>query len=379
MDNKLLGGLSPNAFLRRYWQKSPLLVRGAFPNFDDIVDLKKMMSLACRDDCESRLVTHRAGRWQVRHGPFERRQLQSLPLRGWTLLVQGVEKHLPAARRLLDHFRFIPDARLDDLMISYAPPGAGVGPHFDSYDVFLLQGRGTRRWQVSRQTDLALLDNSPLKILRRFDPAGECVLHTGDMLYLPPQVAHGGVALRSCQTYSIGFRAPSHTELVSNFLSFLEDRVSAEGRYEDPDLRSQEFPAAISAAMVSRVGKMLASLQWQRSTIVEFLGCSLTQLRPPFTLTGPARPLSETDFLRRARAHGVLLATGSQMLHHSHRVFLNGTMTDVSGESLSSLRQLANTRRLMARQIPRGGQTPALLYRWYRDGYILIARFLTQE
>src|SRR5712664_2574953 len=203
----LLGGLSASTFLRRHWQKNPLLIREAIPGFEGVVDFAATIELAGRDDCESRLLLRNGRRWVVEHGPF--------------------------ARRFLSRFDFIPHSRLDDLMVSYAPPGGGAGPHFDSYDVFLLQGPGRRRWKVGRQDDLTLLDGAPLKILRRFAPQGECMLGPGDMLYLPPGFAHNGVAVDTCYTYSIGFRAPSHRELVSQFLIFLEERLNPPGRYED--------------------------------------------------------------------------------------------------------------------------------------------------
>ena len=155
VNKQLLGGLSASTFLRRHWQKQPLLVRAAIPGFDGLLDFGEMIELACRDDCESRLVVRHADRWTVEHGPFVRKRLSRLPARNWTLLLQGLDQVLPAARHLLAHFDFIPYSRLDDLMVSYAPAGGGVGAHFDYYDVFLLQGPGQRRWQVGRQRDLS--------------------------------------------------------------------------------------------------------------------------------------------------------------------------------------------------------------------------------
>ena len=373
MTHSLLGGLTPDRFLRRHWQKAPLLIRGAISSFEDPLDLNDLIALACRDDCVSRLVTHRGDRWQVNHGPFRRRQLERLPSRGWTLLVQGVETFLPAARKLLDRFRFIPYARLDDLMVSYAPPGSGVGPHFDSYDVFLLQGVGTRRWQISRQSDLELVEGAPLKLLRNFRIQGECILETGDMLYLPPQIAHDGVALSSCQTYSIGFRAPSQTELISNFLSFLEDRFPEDGHYRDPDLRSQRFPAAISPDMISKIERTLGKLHWRRADVVEFLGCHLTEPRSPSPLAPPSRALSKLDFLRRARSRGLELTLASQMLYCGRQLFINGERLTVAPDVPAQLRPLADLRRLSAVQIPAASETIDLLYQWYRDGYIIPA------
>ncbi len=181
-----LSGLTPADFLRRHWQKKPLLVRNALPECRGILQREGLFELAAEDSLESRLVQRDGRRWRVRHGPFGPRELKRLPKSGWTLLVQGVDLAVPAARNLLDRFSFIPYARLDDVMVSYAPAGGGVGPHFDNYDVFLLQGEGRRRWRVSRQRDLELVAGAPLKILRRFRPAREWVVDPGDLLYLPP-------------------------------------------------------------------------------------------------------------------------------------------------------------------------------------------------
>src|SRR5436190_12669774 len=202
----LLGGLSPQAFMRRHWQKRPLLIRQALPDVAAPLSRAELFALAAAEGVESRLIRQRGAGWTLRHGPFTRRQLPSLTQPGWTLLVQGVDLHVDAAHQLLSRFRFVPDARLDDLMVSFATDGGGVGPHFDSYDVFLLQVQGRRRWRIGRQKDLALREGAPLKILAAFEPEEEHVLEPGDMLYLPPLWAHDGEALGECQTYSIGFR-----------------------------------------------------------------------------------------------------------------------------------------------------------------------------
>ena len=213
MSNPLLNGLSPAQFLRRHWQKKPLLARAALPQFASLVTRRDLFEMARSADTESRLILRNGRRWQVNHGPFTRRDFAQLPARNWTLLVQGVNHVLPQAQALLAQFAFIPYARLDDLMVSFAPPGGGVGPHFDSYDVFLLQGEGRRRWRVSRQRDLALVEGAPLKILRDFRAGREWELAPGDLLYLPPRCAHDGVALEECITCSIGFflRRPRRT------------------------------------------------------------------------------------------------------------------------------------------------------------------------
>ncbi len=203
----LLGGMTPAAFMRDVWHRKPLVIRQAVPGIVPPVSREALFDLAGSDDVESRLVTHFRNRWKLAHGPFARENLPGVKARQWTLLVQGVNLHNNAAAELMGRFRFVPDARLDDLMISYATDGGGVGPHFDSYDVFLLQVSGRRRWRISSQTSLELIPDMPLKILADFNAEQEWVLEPGDMLYLPPQYAHDGIAEGECMTCSIGFRA----------------------------------------------------------------------------------------------------------------------------------------------------------------------------
>src|SRR4051812_46214158 len=225
MKKRFLAGLTYREFMRRHWQKEPLLAPRALAEYADAVGRDELFDLAARDDVESRIVRKIGSRWHLEHGPFDKRRLARLPRSGWTVLVQGVDQKLPRASRLLREFAFIPYARVDDLMVSYAAPGGGVGPHFDSYDVFLLQGQGQRRWRYGQQADLSLRPNLPVKILRRFTPEHEIVAQPGDMLYLPPHYAHDGVAQEACTTWSIGFRAPSSNDLATAFLDFLRDAI----------------------------------------------------------------------------------------------------------------------------------------------------------
>jgi 50S ribosomal protein L16 3-hydroxylase len=370
MNKRLLGGLSVTTFLRRHWQKQPLLVRGAIPGFAGVLDFADMIELAGRDDCESRLVLHQADRWSVERGPFPRKRLSALPARDWTLLLQGIDQMLPAARRLLSHFDFIPYSRLDDLMVSYAPPGGGVGPHFDSYDVFLLQGPGQRLWRVGRQRDLGLIENAPLKLLKHFSPDGHCVLSGGDMLYLPPDCAHDGVAMQACHTYSIGFRAPSHRELMSQFLIFLEERLTDGGRYGDPELTEQKHPAAISARMIAKIERILGRISWTQRDVARFVGSYLTEPKPHVLFMPPQRPLSQIAFRRAARRRGVELAPASLMLYGKAQVFINGEEVQTGTATAPLLRRFADKRALPGRRLPQSGFVDDMLYRWYRAGYI---------
>jgi 50S ribosomal protein L16 3-hydroxylase len=369
---RLLGGLTAREFLRRHWQKSPLLVRGAIPGFEGLLDFAAMARLAQRDDCESRLVLREAGRWEVEQGPFTPARWRRLPARGWTLLVQGVEKSSDAARDLLSRFAFIPYSRLDDLMVSYAPDGGGVGPHFDSYDVFLLQGPGRRRWRVSRQRDLRLQEDAPLRILKRFNAQGEAVLEPGDMLYLPPQYAHDGVAVGACYTYSIGFRAPSHRELATEFLMFLEERLRLPGRYADPDLVPQDAPARISSATLRRIRSALEGIRWSRADMAEFAGVFLTEPKPHVRFAPPARPLPPAAFVRDAQRRGIRLAPASQMLYGESRAWLNGEGFPL-GRAARALRRLADQRSAVPAGLRTDRELAERLYQWYRAGYIGLA------
>ena len=370
VSTRLLGGLSVRAFLERHWQKQPLLIRSAMPDFTGIIDRSAMIDLACGEDCESRLIMRQGRRWSVEHGPFERKRFARLPPSDWTLLLQGLDKVVPRARQLLAQFNFIPYSRLDDLMVSYAPDGGGVGPHFDSYDVFLLQGPGQRLWRVGRPADRELMDHAPLKLLKRFSPDGQCLLQAGDMLYLPPAFAHEGVARGACYTYSIGFRAPSHREVMAQFLLFLEENLAVEGRYADPDLAAQQRPAQIGAAMIAETQRLLATIKWNRRDVVEFLGRFLTEPKPHIRYTRPRTPLSERAFLRAATRAGVALTPASSMLYARSMIFINGELHRADPAAQRPIQQLADGRQLPGRQV---ASIMGLLYHWYRDGYICLS------
>jgi 50S ribosomal protein L16 3-hydroxylase len=364
--------MAPREFLARYWQKRPLLVRGAWPDFRDPVTASELLRLAARDDCESRIVSRAGRRWRLEHGPFAparaRRPLKSR----WTLLVQGLNHFSPAADRMLRAFRFISYARLDDVMASFAVPGGGVGPHVDSYDVFLIQGRGRRRWRLSRQRALALDARAPLKVLRNFRPETEWVLESGDMLYLPPGIAHEGVAIEPCITYSIGFRAPSTRELGDGFLAFLQDRGGwNDERYRDPAVRPARHPAHISDELVTRCVAMIDRVRWSRRDIEEFIGRHLSEPKAQVRFTAPSRLLSRAAFRTRCARHGVQLALATGMLFRRDRIYINGESAAVSKRDLALLTRLADERELNRA----GAFTPAgfdLLYTWYRAGYLAL-------
>ena len=367
----LLGGLAPGGFLRRHWQKEAHLVRGAVPGFAGLFTRQQLFDLAGRDDVESRLVMRSRRSWTLQHGPFRRTDFKSLPANDWTLLVQGVNLHSDAADALLRRFAFIPYARLDDLMVSYAAPGGGVGPHFDSYDVFLLQGEGRRRWRYGRQDDLELRSGLPVKILRSFTPQQDAVLSPGDMLYLPPAYAHDGVAVDPCTTYSIGFRAASHTEFAQAFLDHLRDELVLDGRYTDPDLGPSDEPARIGRTMQRRVDWALRGIRWNRATTAHFLGLLLSDPKPDVYFDPPATPMSRAAFARAIVRHGVTLDRRTQWLYDDAAMYLNGAASPWPEGSRQSLAALANLRGLDARDV--AALTPAainFLHDGYRHGFL---------
>ncbi|MCC8404752.1 cupin domain-containing protein [Paraburkholderia sp. MMS20-SJTN17] len=374
----LLGNLSPSQFMRRYWQKKPLLIRQAVPGIEAPMSRDELFELADQDDVEARLITHFRNKWQLEHGPFAPDELPSVEQRAWTLLVQGVDLHDDRARALLDRFRFVPDARLDDLMISYASDGGGVGPHFDSYDVFLLQVKGKRRWRISAQKDLALQPGLPLKVLQRFAPDEEWVLEPGDMLYLPPHIAHDGIAEGECMTCSIGFRAPSESELTAQFLYHLAERGEAAGKagalYRDPQQAAVERPAELPAALVERVGAILAKVRWNEQDIASFLGTYLSEPKPSVVFDPPQRPLNETRFAGAASKSGLRLDRKTNLLYERRFFFVNGEEISWSGAK-NWLFDLADSRCMSAKRfvtLSHDSSVTALLHEWYRAGWIQV-------
>lgn len=321
---RLLGGLTAAQFLKRFWHRRAHLVRGAIPGFAGFLDRRRMISLACRDDVESRLIVRDGRQWSLDHGPFRRRDFSALPERDWTLLVQGVDLHLDEGGHLLSHFGFVPKARLDDLMVSYAVPGGGVGPHFDSYDVFLLQGPGRRRWRYGAQADLTLREDVPLKILKRFAPEAEHVLEPGDMLYLPPRYAHDGTAVDECLTYSIGFRAPAYAELAAEFLHDLAEGVDLPGRYADPGLTPSRKAGRLPVRLIDAAERQLRRVRWQRRTLEEFLGRYLSEPKNSTVFAPPDESPAPAALRRALRAGTVRLDRKSRLLYTKAAAYLNG-------------------------------------------------------
>jgi 50S ribosomal protein L16 3-hydroxylase len=367
----LLGGLSVNEFLRDYWQKKPLLIRQAIPGFNGLLDPQQLMDLTCMPDAQARLVENKRGLWHLKQGPFEAEDIAKLSKSKWTMLLQGLNHLLPEAADLLKSFSFIPHSRLDDLMVSYAPKAGGVGPHFDSYDVFLLQGMGHRRWQISGQKDRTLIDGAPLRILQNFTLEHEWVLAPGDMLYLPPQWAHNGIAEDDCMTYSIGFRAPSYHELAEQFLVYMQDNICIDGIYSDPDLKPQVHPSEISAAMLQQVGTAIKKIQWDKSDIAQFLGSYLSEPKHHIFFDAPEKPCTLKRFKQTIHTSGISLDLKTQMLCHQDTVFINGEANNVDNDTYKILRTLADQRYLKTTaELPE--EIINILYQYYLDGFITL-------
>ena len=408
-----LGDMDVNQFLGRHWQRRPLLIRQALAGLTDAsapavkspFSVRELFALARNPDVESRLVlapagsgTGNAGRpgdgetrapgssasssaWRLRNGPFCRLPSRALP--GWSLLVQGVDLHLPAARALMDRFRFLPDARLDDLMISFATDGGGVGPHVDSYDVFLLQVHGRRRWRIGPPAPFTLVPGAPLRILADFSAQQDWLLEAGDMLYLPPGWAHEGTAVGECMTCSIGFRSPSTSELRQAFFGFLSDREPAspatsrtalpsQRRYRDRTKQATRNPAEIPADMAGTLRGWLKDYRPPARLIDQFIGCYLTEPKPSvwFEARSDARLPAGGDA-------GLALDRKTRMLYRSGNYYINGEALKApqpGGATAALLRALADRRGLDAVQTARALHQPWLrdrLREWLASGWIV--------
>lgn len=367
--HSILGSISTETFFRKHWQKKPLLVRQAFPGMQPILSREALFELAAHDEVESRLIIQTNNRWRMQHGPITK--LPSVQKKQWTLLVQGVDLHDDRAAELLHQFRFVPDARLDDMMISYASDQGGVGAHFDSYDVFLLQAHGQRRWRIGAQKDLRLKEGLPLKVLEKFTPEQEFILEPGDMLYLPPHYAHEGVAIGECMTYSIGFRAPSWQELGHALLQYKEDTLELTGRYSDRSLMATKNPARINDEMLEKVSTELQRIRFSKEDFQLFLGEYLSSPKPSVTFDFREKALSAKPFSLLIHKSGIKLHRKTRMLYRGKFVFINGESFVVTGKDSTCLKTLADQRLLQPDSLIGVSQDVIdSLNHWYNQGWL---------
>jgi 50S ribosomal protein L16 3-hydroxylase len=394
---ELLGGLSAQQFMKRHWQKKPLLVRQAIPGFKPLLTRPQLFALSMQEDVESRLIVQTqynpaapakaagssvaaarsakrrapaaaaavkadAG-WTLGHGPFTKSSFPPISQQGWTLLVQGVDLHVDAVSDLMHRFRFIPDARLDDLMISWATDQGGVGPHFDSYDVFLIQASGKRRWRIGRQKDMSLQEDVPLKILTHFVPEEEHVLEAGDMLYLPPGWAHDGIAEGDdCSTYSVGFRVPQRASLAGELLLRMTDAFEDDTLYRDAAQPATNQPAAIPDSLEAFAQDALARLLADKESLACALGEVMTEPKPKVWFDEP-----DADWVPGA----IALDRRTRMMYDDKHVYINGDGFKAGGADARLMRKLADQRALSQADVAKASDGAVeLLAEWHSAGWL---------
>jgi 50S ribosomal protein L16 3-hydroxylase len=383
----LFGNISPERFMTRYWHKKPLLIRGAIPAFsthqknppelDSPISAPELFALAGNEFVESRLIQSKP--WSLKSGPFKKKALPKIDQANWTLLLQGMEAHHPAAAAVLSWFRFIPDARLDDLMISIAGLGGGVGPHFDSYDVFLIQMSGRRQWRISSQKDLSLDPQLPLKILQNFAAEQDWVLEPGDMLYLPPHIAHDGIALDAgCQTWSVGFRSPSFKELLQEGLwrlaESLEEIPGLEEKFADPKQNAIRIPEELPKELIKQLEIKLAGLKLdQIDGFLPGITAYLTEPKQHAYFRGPKNPLSPKQFAQKLSSQTLKPHPQSRLLSLDHEVYCNGEIvTKGQAKEIQEAWRSIAANKALTRKKSLKGNAGSSLYDAYLSGWIIL-------
>jgi 50S ribosomal protein L16 3-hydroxylase len=357
-----LGDLSPDTFFEEYWQTQPLVVRNALPDFESPLDPGELAGLACEEGIESRLILKEGGAhpWELREGPFDEDDFLSLPETQWTVLVQEVDRLIPEVGALRDRFSFLPDWRIDDVMVSYAPTGGTVGPHIDNYDVFLVQGLGRRRWSIGRTPveDEAIVPDRDVRILAHFEPDETFVLGPGDLLYLPPRVAHHGISADDqCMTYSVGFRAPSHRDLIGDFLQHALEQTPSDARYSDPDRTPADHPGDIDASTRADIRAFLRSFVADDADLDRWFGQFITRPqrdRIAVPRSEPVDPEALAAAIRNGRdlRHGP--ATRLAFIEHddgSATLFANGDVYDLSADAAPVARRLSGRQHVPAEDL----------------------------
>ncbi len=335
-------------FLAEYWQRKPLLIRQALADFKCQIEPDELAGMACEEGIESRIVLEKDGAtpWEARYGPFDESIFAELPESHWTLLVQDVDKHLPEVASLLDYFRFLPDWRLDDVMISYAADQGSVGPHTDDYDVFLLQAKGRRRWKIHTQPvdEEDYIPGLDLRILPEFKAEQEWLLEPGDMLYLPPNVAHWGIAEGETMTCSVGFRAPTWQEMASAWFEARIEPLLPKERYRDPPLKPQIAPAEILPTSLDGFKEKLQACLDQLNQDERWFGRFVTESKEHLQVNPPLELLQEQAFLNRFREQAIIYRNSYSRMAFSRfeqdgmdTLYINGnsyTLPTTSGEFL---------------------------------------------
>ncbi|UTW04968.1 cupin domain-containing protein [Amphritea atlantica] len=380
MSDSPFGDISVEEFLRDYWQKKPLLVRNAFPDFEAPVGADELAGLSLEEDVESRLVVQSPDGtdWQIQHGPFDDDTFANLPESHWTLLVQAVDHWVPEASEIIEQFRFIPNWRYDDLMVSFASQGGGVGPHYDNYDVFLIQTQGKRRWEVGGFFDQnsPRRPDTPVMIMTEWEPEHNWILEPGDMLYIPPQVGHNGIgASDDCMTYSVGFRAPSHAEIMRSFTDFIGEKLTSESRYTDPDLTLQDNPGEIRPEALQKVREIFTSYLQDDARLGEWLGKFVTDPKYPELDQRPEQPATVAE-IREALKEGDLCFIRNEGSRFSYsagqdgeiQLYADGNCFKVSGSSCALVTSLCQSPLIVINQGEWSDQQLQLLADLYNQG-----------
>lgn len=366
---QLLGGMSADQFMKKYWQKKPVCIRAAFTGNGGWPTRQELMELAEREDVESRLISSFEGQWKLKHGPLPRKSLPALKRSHWTFLVQGVNLHHAGAHELMQRFRFIPDARLDDIMISWATDQAGVGPHFDSYDVFLIQATGKRLWRIGRQKgDRSLVPGLPVRILANFEAEEEFLLEAGDMLYLPPGWAHDGIAVGSdCMTVSVGFRVPKRADVATELAGRMADAYEDDTLYRDPQQQATQEPSRIPDELIEFAHESLLRMATDTDSMMCALGEWLTEPKPQVWFEGKGGVIGSA---------GIELDAKSNMQYSSPWLFINGESFEVAGKDEKLLQQLANQRQLPLNVVKKlSSGASEVLQDWLDQGWLhLVAK-----
>lgn len=375
-----LNNFDIGVFLSDYWQKKPLLIKNPWNSWRNPLDPDELAGLACEKEVESRLVTQTRDTWKLEHGPFTETRFRKLGKKPWTLLVQAADHYVPDVAALIEPFRFVPNWRIDDVMVSYATDEGGVGPHFDQYDVFLVQGLGKRRWQIGAHCDQAteLLPHDDLRLLAKFEATDEWILEPGDILYVPPRVAHNGVAVgHDCMTYSIGFRAPSRRELIADWCDDLVGGLQDDDRYGDPDLRAQDNPGEISVTAIAQLHAMITEKMLDRDAFARWFGQYNSTPKYPDMSWQPEEPI-QIEALRECLADDVPLCRNpasrfSFIRQHANSVllFVDGQCFECAEETIAFAQQLcARDRIAIDPDLRKSDSAMALIAKLFNQGSV---------
>ncbi|MFW7379068.1 MAG: cupin domain-containing protein [Oligoflexus sp.] len=374
MLHECQGWMSPAEFLADYWQKKPLIMRGVFPALDQLLSVDELAGLSCLQGVESRLVWEKGPEraWQVEQGPFAEERLAKLPKKGWTLLVQRVDRLLAKVAELTENFPFIPNWRIDDIMVSYAVDAASVGPHTDLYDVFLLQGLGSRDWLVGTtpQIEPALIPDLDLKILAESISGSPVRLMTGDLLYIPPNFAHHGLAVGEAMTFSVGFRAPSFPEILTAYATSVAAQWEDVELYEDPHLQLQAEPGYLDETVIAAFQEKLSAALFAGDGFARWLAAEFSKPRQQEEAMPIDLPATPCDFRRREGARFLYRKTPAEIF-----LYIEGEEWQLGLSLEAAIAKLCRQQRFTVLELDKLCENPEFADFWQElldAGYIFV-------